>query len=189
MLKLREFFQSKQQHLGIEYNLNSIFSMLVFNRYLCPSSKKKAYETKHFFSDKFNFSLDDVYRSLNYFSKCSNEKCHVEGSIKIIRSELFGPVYKFESTEKARERLNHELIKLNEGSDIEAEKRLLLPYKPMLDLAEIRIVKINKYSFARIRNNNYSLPDYIVGKKVKLRYIIIILNFLVITILYVSTKK
>ena len=73
MLKLREFFQSKQRHLNIAYNLNNIFSMLLFNRFLCPSSKKKAYETRHFFFDKFDFSLDDVYRSLSYFSKYSNE--------------------------------------------------------------------------------------------------------------------
>lgn len=73
MLKLREFFQSKQRHLDIKYNLNSIFSLLVFNRFLCPSSKKKAHESRNFFFDKFDFSLDDVYRSLSYFSKYSNE--------------------------------------------------------------------------------------------------------------------
>lgn len=72
-LKLREFFQSKQRHLDIEYNLNSIFSMLIFNRFLFPSSKKHAYDTKHIFFDKFDFSLDDIYRSLDYFNKYSNE--------------------------------------------------------------------------------------------------------------------
>lgn len=73
MLKIREFFHSKQRSLSIKYNLNSIFSMLVFNRFLCPSSKKKAFETKQFFFDKFNFSLNDVYRSLSYLNKYSNE--------------------------------------------------------------------------------------------------------------------
>jgi transposase len=72
-LDLRSFFQDKQRHLNIDYNLNSIFSLLVYNRFLFPSSKKKAYDTKHQFFDRFDFSLDDVYRSLDYFNKYSNQ--------------------------------------------------------------------------------------------------------------------
>lgn len=72
-LDLRSFFQDKQRHLKIDYNLNSIFSLLVYNRFLFPSSKKKAYDTKHQFFDRFDFSLDDVYRSLDYFNKYSNQ--------------------------------------------------------------------------------------------------------------------
>ncbi len=73
MLGLRELFQSKQRHLNVDYNLNSIFSLLVFNRFLFPSSKKHAFETKDSFFESFDFSLDDVYRSLDYFYKYSNE--------------------------------------------------------------------------------------------------------------------
>ena len=51
-LHIRDFFQSKQKNLNIEYNLNSIFSMLVFNRFLFPSSKKNAYETKNMFFER-----------------------------------------------------------------------------------------------------------------------------------------
>jgi transposase len=72
-LDLRSFFQDKQRHLKIDYNLNSIFSLLVYNRFLFPSSKKKAYDTKHQFFARFDFSLDDVYRSLDYFNKYSNQ--------------------------------------------------------------------------------------------------------------------
>lgn len=72
-LHIREFFQNKQRQLPVEYNLNSIFSLLTFNRFLFPSSKKKAYETKDRFFDSFNFSLDDVYRALGYFSKYSQD--------------------------------------------------------------------------------------------------------------------
>lgn len=71
-LGIREFFQSKQRHLKIDYNLNSIFSLLVFNRFLFPSSKKHAFDTKDDFFDSFNFSLDDIYRSLDYLHKYSN---------------------------------------------------------------------------------------------------------------------
>lgn len=72
-LGLRDFFQGKQRFLKIDYNLNSIFSLLVLNRFLFPSSKKSAYETKDTFFESFNFSLDDIYRSLDYFCKYSNE--------------------------------------------------------------------------------------------------------------------
>lgn len=72
-LGLRDFFQYKQRFLDIEYNLNSIFSLLTFNRFLFPSSKKHAYETKDVFFDTYDFSLDDVYRSLDYFASYSTE--------------------------------------------------------------------------------------------------------------------
>lgn len=72
-LQIREFFQNKQRQIPVEYNLNSIFSLLTFNRFLFPSSKKNAYETKNRFFDSFHFSLDDVYRALDYFSRYSEE--------------------------------------------------------------------------------------------------------------------
>jgi len=86
-LRLRDFFQDKQRHLNIEYNLNSIFSLLVYNRFLYPSSKKKAFDTKHTYFDRFDFSLDDIYRSLDHFSKYSNQlQQHLHQQI----SELVG---------------------------------------------------------------------------------------------------
>lgn len=86
-LGLRDFFQGKQRFLKIEYNLNSIFSLLVFNRFLFPSSKKSAYETKNTFFDSFNFSLDDVYRALDYFCKYSKE---IQQKLHKKISEIFG---------------------------------------------------------------------------------------------------
>ena len=99
----------------------------------------------------------------NVFS--GNEKGHVEGSVKIIRREVFGPKYRFNTLEDAKEHLAGQLMRMNEGSQIEREITCLLPYKPKLDLAEIRLVTINKYSFARVNNGVYSVPDYLVGKK------------------------
>ena len=75
-LKLRDFFQHKQRSLNIEYNLNSVFSLLLFNRFLFPSSKKHAHETKDIFFDRFDFSLDDTYAALDYFNMYSQEIQH-----------------------------------------------------------------------------------------------------------------
>jgi len=71
LLNIKSFFQNKQRQIKPEYNLNQIFSLLVFNRFLFPSSKKKAYENKNIFFENCTFSLDDIYRSLSWFSKYS----------------------------------------------------------------------------------------------------------------------
>ncbi len=72
-LNLPEFFKSKQSNLKINYDLNKVFSLLVFSRILFPSSKFKTYENKDLFFEPFNFSKDDVYRSLDYFNSYKEE--------------------------------------------------------------------------------------------------------------------
>jgi len=73
LLGLREYFQNKQRQLNVDYNLNSIFSLLIFNRFLFPSSKRHAFETKDYFFESFDFSLADIYRALDYFAGYSDE--------------------------------------------------------------------------------------------------------------------
>jgi transposase len=43
--------------------------LLTFARLLYPASKKKTYENKEVFFEKMDFSLDDVYRCLSFFTK------------------------------------------------------------------------------------------------------------------------
>ena len=95
-----------------------------------------------------------------------NEKGHVEGSVKIIRNKVFALHYKFKTFEEAEELLNKELLELNKGSKITEEMYHLLPYKPKLELADITELKVNKYSFIQTGNNFYSVPEYLVGKRV-----------------------
>jgi len=92
------------------------------------------------------------------------QKGHVESSVKIIRNQVFGQRYRFDSWDEAVQYLQEQCQKHNENSLWEQEKQALLPYKPKLELAEIRQAKINTYSFARIDNHFYSVPDYLVGK-------------------------
>ena len=70
-LDIGNFFKKKQRTTKVEYNLNSIFSLLIFNRILFPSSKKNAFENKDIFFDKFDFELEDVYRALTFFNSFS----------------------------------------------------------------------------------------------------------------------
>ena len=69
----KEFLKIKQKNLKLEYDLNSILELLVFSRILYPSSKNETYNNKEIFFDKFNFSLKDLYRSLDYFDNLKEE--------------------------------------------------------------------------------------------------------------------
>lgn len=73
-LELKTFFNSKQKNLKISYDLNQIFSLLVFSRILYPGSKKETFEGRNRFFEPFdNFDLEDVYRSLDYFTNYKEE--------------------------------------------------------------------------------------------------------------------
>jgi len=72
-LGLDVFLKNKSRNENFEYNTNSIMIMLVVSRFLSPGSKKKAFEEKDRYFERFNFSLADVYRSLSHFSKIATE--------------------------------------------------------------------------------------------------------------------
>ena len=69
ILNIPKFMANRQRNLNIEYTLNEVFRLLVFSRILFPESKKKTFENKGIYFEKFDFSLDDIYRSLTLFSK------------------------------------------------------------------------------------------------------------------------
>lgn len=116
---------------------------------------------------KMSIYYDFDINVTNCFS--GNEKGHVEGSVKIIRNHVFAQVYEFNSFEDAQDYLDSQLIKMNEDSNIDEEKAHLQPYKPKLELANITINKVNKYSFVQVENNFYSVPEYLVEKEVSIK--------------------
>jgi len=72
-LGLDIFFNNKSRHESFQYNTNSIMILLVVSRLLRPGSKKKAFEEKGRYFERFNFSLADLYRSLSHFSQVATE--------------------------------------------------------------------------------------------------------------------
>lgn len=68
-LELDRFFNNKARHEPFEYNTNSIMTLLTITRILHPSSKKRSYEYRDMFFERFDFELYDVYRALSHFSK------------------------------------------------------------------------------------------------------------------------
>ena len=95
-----------------------------------------------------------------------NEKGHVESSVKILRNQIFADNWSFRSIEDAQEYAYSRLLKMNENSQMEQEKKHLLPYRPPLELAMISEAKVNTSSLISVDTVFYSVPEYLVGKRV-----------------------
>jgi len=72
-LELDRFFNNKARHEAFKYNTNSIMTLLTITRILFPSSKKRSYEYRDMFFERFDFKLHDIYRALSHFSKIGLE--------------------------------------------------------------------------------------------------------------------
>ena len=92
-----------------------------------------------------------------------NEKGYVESAVKFIRNNVFAARYSFETIEEARRYLAARLGELNASSRIEEEKKRLMPPRPPLEIAQISEHTVDKYSFVRVDNGFYSVPDHLVG--------------------------
>ena len=68
-LGISDFLNDKQKKLNIDYNLNEILLLLVVCRILYPGSKKDNFQNKNKFFEKFDFSLKDIYRALDFFDE------------------------------------------------------------------------------------------------------------------------
>lgn len=71
-LAIDEFVSNRQRYTKAEFSHNSILKLLVYSRLLWPASKKSTFENRDAFFDKFDFSLPDIYRSLEFFKKYKN---------------------------------------------------------------------------------------------------------------------
>ena len=67
-LQIDNFLSNEQKKLKMKYDLNQIFELLIFSRILFPASKNETFNNKDVFFEKFDFSLKDLYRSLDYFN-------------------------------------------------------------------------------------------------------------------------
>lgn len=72
-LEIHSVLDKKQAGLNINYSLNEIMKLLVFSRILYPSSKNQTYNNKNTFFENFDFSLKDLYRSLDHFNSLKDD--------------------------------------------------------------------------------------------------------------------
>ena len=108
----------------------------------------------------YSFSINVT----NCFS--GNEKGNVEEAVKVIRNKTFAIKYEFESFKQAQDYLQEKLKVLNSNTAIEEEKKCLTAYRPPYESAIITTLNVDKYSFIRVDNNFYSVPDDLVEKHV-----------------------
>lgn len=66
-LSINKFMVNRQRSLKIDYQLNEVLKMLVFQRILEPASKQKTFERKDRYFEKYDFTLADMYRSMSRF--------------------------------------------------------------------------------------------------------------------------
>lgn len=64
-LGINKFWANRQRNLSLDYQLDQVFRMLVYQRILDPGSKKYSFEHKEGYFENYDFSLDDVYRALS----------------------------------------------------------------------------------------------------------------------------
>lgn len=72
-LNITSILNKKQKLLNIQYSLDDILKLLIFSRILYPSSKNETYNNKNVFFEKFDFSLKDLYRSLDHFDSLKDD--------------------------------------------------------------------------------------------------------------------
>ena len=72
-LDISSILKKKQSSLNIQYSLEEILELLVFSRILYPASKNETYNNKDIFFEKFDFSLKDLYRSLDHFETLKDD--------------------------------------------------------------------------------------------------------------------
>jgi hypothetical protein len=72
-LGLDVFFRNRQRGRGFGYNTGSIMLLLVVSRLLSPASKKRTFDGKGRYFERFDFELHDVYRSLGYYASLADE--------------------------------------------------------------------------------------------------------------------
>lgn len=72
-LEITPILNRKQSSLNIKYSLEEIMKLLVFSRILYPASKNETHNNKDIYFEKFDFSLKDLYRSLDYFESLKDD--------------------------------------------------------------------------------------------------------------------
>lgn len=122
---------------------------------------------------QFNFRFCNVGKG--------NEKGHVERSVEYIRRKAFSRRDEFDSLECANIYLVQVCNQLNErGQQLQngksgmelfkLEEPYLLAAQPALSCYQERLLRVNKYSCVFYESCYYSVPEYLVGQKLEVRF-------------------
>lgn len=82
-LGISEYIKKVTKKYKFEYEFNEILKLLIISRILNPASKKETYEKRTRFFHEFDFSLDDLYRSLDVINDIKNDlQLHIHQEIQ-----------------------------------------------------------------------------------------------------------
>lgn len=70
---LTSIFDKYKSKYNFEYSLESVTKLLIFSRVLFPASKMDTYKNKNRFFETYDFSLKDMYRSLDHIPNLKDE--------------------------------------------------------------------------------------------------------------------
>lgn len=85
-LGVADFFERRRTSRGFSYDPCRILELLCWNRISDPGSKKAAFAAKGRFPRRCDFTLDDVYRSLDYLAANADKLVkHMNASIEAAR--------------------------------------------------------------------------------------------------------
>jgi transposase len=65
-LGLDVFFNNRARNIKADYSVSAIMKLLIYSRILEPASKKHTFENRGDYFEKFDFSLEDIYRCLTF---------------------------------------------------------------------------------------------------------------------------
>lgn len=68
LLEMDQFWKDRKARRDFQFDVEAVFRLLVYNRLLMPSSKKRAWEERGFFFEPFSFTLDNIYDSLSFLN-------------------------------------------------------------------------------------------------------------------------
>lgn len=169
-----------QSHIDFFQYTGGVFKTMVYDnmrvaikKFVGPSEKEPT-ELLLELSNYYKFR----YRFCNI--RKGNEKGHVESSVEYVRRKAFCISDEFSSLEEANKHLSKICKKLNgEGQKLkenktgielyENEKSYLYKTKIPYKCFHEEYLKVDKYSTIIINGNRYSVPDFLVGKLLRIK--------------------
>jgi hypothetical protein len=93
-LGLDVFFNNRARTIKADYSVNAIMKLLIYSRILEPASKKRTFDKRGDYFDKFDFSLADVYRCLTFADVLGRDlQLHLHNMIKKKYGRRTGTIY------------------------------------------------------------------------------------------------
>lgn len=168
-----------ESHSDLTQHVGGVFHEMIYDNMRITISNFVGRTEKH--PSRALVSLSGWYQFRWRFCNVQrgNEKGHVERSVEIVRRKAFSDKDHFASMEEAREHLKAVLERLNMVISpeygktplqmLEEERAYLWKNPGPMECYMEEWLKVDKYSTFCYGTNRYSVPDYLVGRLVRVK--------------------